>query len=342
MAKSYENINYSLRPGKSIERKMFVELFQKLSAFYPLPHYQYVGFGSTYFSDFLLYHKALGINNLISIEGDVKNENRFKFNVPFSCVKLHFNHSNEILPLLKMDETPTILWLDYDSVLLEEMFEDIETFVSTALEGSILLVTVNANQFNADTNTSLTNDELIDFRYNKLKANVGEDKIPLGITGSSLNKKGTPKVYDQIIVDEINSHLSARNGSMLSSNPNRFNFKKLVNIVYQDGAQMLTVGGIITKEHQATNLAAARFEELNFFNDSDVSTKIETPNLTYKEISYLTSLLPSHIDLTTGVIDNMNQIDTNITNISDILPLKDVKKFSKVYRYFPTFTESNI
>jgi hypothetical protein len=63
MAGSYEKINYSLRPAKSIERKMLCDAFRRLSAFGKVENYQYIGFGSTYFSDFSLFHKALGISN---------------------------------------------------------------------------------------------------------------------------------------------------------------------------------------------------------------------------------------------------------------------------------------
>ncbi|MBK9388786.1 MAG: hypothetical protein IPN68_00865 [Bacteroidetes bacterium] len=111
---SYENINYDLRPAKAIERKMLCDLFHRLSSFNQLNRYQYIGFGSTYFSDFSQFHKNLGFKDLISIEKDIKNEKRFKFNIPYSCIKLLLGHSNEILPTLALENTPTILWLDYD------------------------------------------------------------------------------------------------------------------------------------------------------------------------------------------------------------------------------------
>ncbi len=61
MKPSYEKIHYGLRPAKNIERKMMCECFWRLSAFHPVHNYRYIGFGSVYFSDFLLFHKVLGI-----------------------------------------------------------------------------------------------------------------------------------------------------------------------------------------------------------------------------------------------------------------------------------------
>src|SRR5688572_20955159 len=98
MAGSYERINYGLRPAKSIERKMLCEAFRRLSEFGSVESYVYIGFGSTYFSDFNLFHKQLGIRNMISLEKDKNNKARFEFNRPFKCITIEYGHSNEILP----------------------------------------------------------------------------------------------------------------------------------------------------------------------------------------------------------------------------------------------------
>ena len=87
MAASYERIHYGLRPAKNVQRKMLVETFRRLSEFGAVDSYRYVGFGSTYFSDFSLFHKTLGIRSMISIERDLSNRKRFEFNRPFNCAK---------------------------------------------------------------------------------------------------------------------------------------------------------------------------------------------------------------------------------------------------------------
>jgi hypothetical protein len=78
MPGSYEKINYGLRPAKCIERKMMCEAFRRLSEFGSVESYRYIGFGSTYFSDFSLFHKHLGITNMISMEQDEHNAPRFE------------------------------------------------------------------------------------------------------------------------------------------------------------------------------------------------------------------------------------------------------------------------
>src|SRR5437879_5407175 len=108
MPPSYEKINYGLRPAKSVERKMLRDAFKKLSEFGTLESYRYVGFGSTYFSDFFLFHKSLGITNMTSIEKDVANRDRFLFNIPYNCIGIEFGESGNVLPSLPWN-TRTIL-----------------------------------------------------------------------------------------------------------------------------------------------------------------------------------------------------------------------------------------
>src|SRR5437588_11821501 len=94
---SGEKIDYNLRPAKQIERKMLCEAFRRLSAFDLIESYRYVGLGSFYFADFVLIHRLLGITNLVSIEAEGSKAQRFRFNRPYDCVKLRFDHSTIIL-----------------------------------------------------------------------------------------------------------------------------------------------------------------------------------------------------------------------------------------------------
>lgn len=337
---SYQNINYGLRPAKAIERKMLCDLFHRLSSFNQLENYQYIGFGSTYFSDFSHFHKNLGIKNLVSIEKDTNNAKRFKFNVPYSCVNLLFGHSNEILPSLSLGSTPTILWLDYDYSLDSTVLDDIRTFTSNAHEGSLIIITVNAHPFQK---AGIDAEELKTFRYKKLVENVGERKIPLGIDGSDLNRIGLSKVYRQIIEDEINTTIKRRNNGNLEDNPKHLFYKQLVNFNYQDGARMLTVGGIIYNGNLKDNLKASNFEQLDFYREDESSFEIRVPSLTYREIYQLESLLPTGLNLSTGeIVNESGMIQDGIKNITEIIPLKDVIGYSEIYRYFPTFRESAV
>ena len=131
MPGGYEIINYSIRPAKSIERKMLCEAFRRLSEFGSLDSYRYLGFGSTYFSDFALFYRLLGLRNMISIEKDAANSQRFEFNRPFRCIDVKFSHSNDALPTLPWNER-TIGWFDYDDKLDAGLLADVHYLSSVA------------------------------------------------------------------------------------------------------------------------------------------------------------------------------------------------------------------
>ena len=313
---SYEKINYSLRPAKAIERKMLCEAFRCLTPFATVQSYRYVGFGSPYFSDFALFHK-----NLISIEKDIENEERFDFNKPFNCIKMEFGSSTEVLPTLDWD-TRSIVWLDYDGSLNDDGLADIRLLASECISGSLIIVSVNAHP---DRSPGLSALELIQFRKDRLVNQVGEDKIPIEVDGSHLGGWGKAKVLKRIIDNEIVDTLNERNGARdLGS---KILYRPLFNFNYSDGAKMLTVGGILYEEGQAHILPSCSFERLPYVVSADEEYKIEVPMLTYKELRHLNEQLPRNGE------DTLE---------APAVPEEDVLKYEGVYRYFPNFAETNL
>lgn len=329
MGGTYSKINYNLRIAKSVERKMFIEVIKRLSIFHNLQQYQYIGFGSAYFNDFILYHKNFGIHDMISIEKEVDDINRFKFNKPYSCIKMKFGDSNTILPTLKWNKR-AIVWLDYDYHLNQSVLDDINTVISKSLSGSLLIITVNAN---ADKVETKNEKERIEKRIQLLNSRINKDKIPYDVSGKQLSQDGLHKVYRDIIVNEINSCLTQRNGIL--SGPDKIEFNQIFNITYKDGAKMLTVGGIINTKKDHKNFDLASFNNLAFYSNNSDSFSIDPPNLTFKELKFLDGNLPSNIDLKNGAFKNRRKNLPNLTN-------EDIINYSKIYRYFPTFTEALI
>ena len=69
-------VDYSLRPAKATVRRMIVEALARLSPLVPVDEYRYIGMGSTYFRDFQIVHRRLGICDMVTIEGDLQAEDR--------------------------------------------------------------------------------------------------------------------------------------------------------------------------------------------------------------------------------------------------------------------------
>jgi len=312
MPGSYVSINYALRPAKNIERRMLCEAFRRLLEFGRIESYRYIGFGSTYFSDFSLFHKSLRITDNVSIERDVENRKRFEFNRPYNCIRLEFGESNSVLPRLTWD-VRTIVWLDYDYKLDQGVLTDVAFVCANAPSGSIIVVTVDARP------------EELGKRLESLKSGVGEQKLPQGLSESKLGEWGTANVCRRIIANEIDSTINARNGGR--QHGTRFLYKQIFNFHYSDTAKMLTVGGIIYDEGQAELEAKCGFEHLEFVKTGEEPYTIEVPSLTLREIRHLDKQLPCK--------------DTHDLDAHSI-PEKDISHYAQIYRYFPAFVEAEI
>jgi hypothetical protein len=325
---SYERINYSLRPGKGIERRMLCDLFARLYPFYPVHTYRYVGFGSIYFSDFQMVHRNLGVNDLLSIEHDVDNSSRFELNRPYSCISLDFRASEVALPSLDWSRN-SICWLDYDGAISTSILADLVTTAKNAISGSFLAVSFNAHQIASPTHDKCAeitrrtgrSFEIPEYRKMKLEEQI-PGKIGLSVTGSMLNRRGLPKVLHGVVISEIAAALNLRNQEL--PNDEKIHFKQIVNIVYQDGAQMLTVGGVFVSNGDGGKFDECKFDDLPFVRTGSDSFEIRVPCLTQREMHKLDSLLP---------------VEDPSTWTMDPLPNEDVRKYAEVYRYFPRYSE---
>ncbi len=313
MAGSYEKINYALRPAKSIERKMMAEALRRLSGFGSLETYRYVGFGSTYFSDFRLFHRLLGIRNMISIEKDVDNEDRFEFNRPYRCIEMQYDTSTNVLPQLSKG-VRTILWLDYDCRINREVLADIEFFCGDAQPGSMLMITVNVNPGKKHRR-----------RLKNLVKRVGKDNVPSHVRLKDLPKWGTARVNRIIIDNKIKETLQGRNGLLPTGS--QILYKQIFNFHYQDSSRMLTVGGVLYDEGQDGILAQCNFDSLPFVRTDENPYLIEVPPLTLKEVRHLNAQLP---------IDDPADLEASR------IPEEHLNQYSRVYRHFPSFVEAEL
>ena len=176
---------------------MLCEAFRKLSVFGSTETFRYLGFGSFYFVDFEMMHKNLGITNMISIEKDVQNIERYEFNKPYKSIRIMQGESSQVLLGIPWDMR-TIVWLDYDGKLDQSVMQDIETFCTRAHPASVLIVSVNAQA--EDFDPEKTSQEMGDSRLAQLKERLGEEKVPARIKKTDLNGWGMARVCRDIRV----------------------------------------------------------------------------------------------------------------------------------------------
>ena len=314
---SYEKVNYWVRPAKSIERKMLCEALQRLRTFAALESYWYMGFGSIWFSDFIVFHRGLGLSRMTSIEADRGNRQRFERNRPYGFVDLLFGTSHDVLPQLAWD-APAILWLDYDSRLDAAKLSDISSFSAGCAPGSVLIVTVDAKRFDL-------NPDALGADLDTLSGELGVGNVPFGTTPKQLREDwGLARVYRDVVDSTIRDTLLARNGRLAPEDQLRYD--QLFNFHYSDGTPMLTVGGLIGSATQSQDVCRDAFAGLSFVRTSDDPYLISVPILTFREIRHIEASLP---DAQSAAGDLGIRED-------------EVAKYVELHRYFPTFTEAEI
>ncbi len=319
-----KKINYSLRPAKNIERKMICEALRRLTEFRLVETYRYIGFGAYYFSDFILFHKALNLKSMISIEKDIERKERYIGNRPFNCIEVLFGNSDQILKQKIKWNEPTITWLDYDGDLTPQVLSDIQTVCTSTVSGSILIITVNAHPGDFSPQEG---------RLERLSKKVGEENIPSGTSEKDLAGWGTASVLRKIIQNKILETISRRNGGLRDGYKLLYN--QLFNFHYADDAKMLTVGGLLVEEGQKHIVNSCAFESLPFVKKDDDFYRIEVPYLTYRELRDLSTQFP------VSNYQDLSLLKMKYEDLTEDLK-KEIQFYSSVYRYFPTFAEADL
>ena len=127
-----------------------------------------------------------------------------------------------------------------------------------------------------------------------------------------------------VILNEIKQTLSRRNGLYKNLPDDKIEYNPLFNFLYQDGAKMLTVGGIFYERGDKARLEQCEFENLEFVKSDATFYEIDVPILTHRERLYLDKTLPE------GNSSEGEQIG---------LTEKDINNYKRLYRYFTTFGE---
>lgn len=330
MQPSYTEIDYRLRPAKNIERKMMCEAFRRLLAFDDLDCYRYIGLGSLYFADFVLFHRSLGIESMVSIEARVEDKVRFDFNNPFECIKVVMGHSNKVLPSVNVGQQKSIIWLDYDSELTTSVLQDVDCVMMEAQPGSVLVITVDAESKRLEEPLSFDKDELemewpVD-PVEQLRRLVGERNMPHDLEKGELRGVGVRGVYYRILTASMEDALAARNARPGSKE--KVLIRQIFHFSYADGAEMLTLGWMIFAEEQKDRMAKCDFEHVEFCRDGAEPYRIGSPKLTYREMRHLDRQLPA--------------VRVSDLDVPCCIPKEDIGAYMRTYRWFPSFAEADL
>jgi len=317
MTASFRRIDYSLRPAKYAERRMLSEVFRRLRPFQPVEEYLYVGFGSVWFSDFILFHKALGIRDMISIEQAGKAAPRIIANKPFR-IHIDFRSSSKVLPELDWKRRQ-FLWLDYDDPLSPAMLLDARTVAGNATSGTVVALSVQCMRSPDVTAAELDDDPNGPPALVRFRQRFGRERVPQEVQEDDLMGWPYGTVSRAMLVAEIAAALAVRNSN---GKPDEMKFKTICEFEYEDGAKMTTLLGIFYRDSDVTTLEQCGFDKLEFLAPGGRPVRIPVPKLTTREFRSLESQLP----LKDGAELELGEI-----------PAAEAKFFAEMYRYLPNF-----
>lgn len=309
---SFNVVNYSLRPSKSIQRQLVFGSLRVLQSHLDLDNTVYVGFGSIWFTDFVMAHKMLGIVDMVSIEGHEIGYKRAIFNSPFATITVKNGLSGAILPELFADERlrrrPWLIWLDYDYVLNEAVVDDLRKVIENAPENSVLLVTFNGHEQKYGSAAE---------RPERLREVLG-DVVPDDLSKQSCRDDRMQETLADLTLDFLKSTAAemARPGG----------FVPAFRVIYQDGAPMVTVGGVLPAKG-AAKIAADVVGSADW--SAMPASPIKAPNLTIREAAVLQSLLPRPEPLTR---DDIHKLGFDLEE-------HEIEAFQSYYLHYPSFAQ---
>ena len=319
---SYEKINYMLRPRKQIERKILIELFQKIQNYNKninLVKYHYIGLGSVYYYDFILFHKFLNINKMTSLDKE-NTKKRFEFNKPYDFIEFKNVSTTDFLFNYNFKDK-LLIWLDYDSILYDikhntindSILNDIEEITKRSKVNDFFILTVD-----------ITCPENSEQKKSFL------DSFDIYISNKFKKEKFIyPQHYHYVIQDILLNYIEEHQRYQ------DIKFHKLFSFHYRDSAHMYTLGGIYDKS-DIFQKSLSNEDFININKDNIIS--IDVPVLTYREKLYLDSEI-SKLQKKIGRNNKMkllNSLDFEIRS------LEELKNYLTYYKYYPQYFEGII
>jgi len=310
MPPSFRKIDYSVRPAKHAERKMLLEIFRHLSAFSPLSQYRYVGMGSVWFSDFQLFHRALGIPDVVSIEREKDAKQRILNNVPFGAITPIFESTSKALPLLDWAKRQFV-WLDYDDPISPAVLGDIESVIIRARSGSVVAVSVQTHAAK-EVDEAGRDGSAMDL----FKSRFARGLLPDDFGDDDLYRNAFARLSRNMVTNTVEGILASRK----SGSETDLSYHKICDIEYADGVSMTTTVGVLVSSAELPVLHSTGLDSLDFVTHPDIVVKISVPKITPRKARFLEAQLPS--------TDNLE---------SAAIPESEARAFALLYRYLPNF-----
>ena len=272
----------------------------------------YVGFGSAWFTDFVLAHEILDILDMVSMEVDDIGFARALYNAPYATVQVRKGSSNKTLPELLLDQRfidrPWVVWLDYNCAFDETVRDDVKVIIEGAPANSTLVVTFNAHEGN----------------YGAAR---DRPKYVQGLFGSVVSDDLSKRMFKSPKLQSTLARLAIDFMRSASAAGRRHEtFVDTVELTYRDNSPMVTVGGMLSAPEK---IEIVKEEVKNAQWRCKPDREILAPHLTIREALAIQAMLPRAEALTREEIQESG-FD---------LEVEKIQVYQRYYREYPSFVE---
>ncbi|WP_420414379.1 O-methyltransferase [Roseibium sp.] len=248
---SASTLPYHLRPQKSVDRRLFLDLLNRFERHRSLKNYAYISMGAYPLEDHKLVHRLLGVTRLIAFDFSQDIVNRQKFNRPINSCHCFCMKSGELIDNIDdvlsdanaADCSGIIVWLDYTAPSqIGEQIREFQTLIDRLSENDLVRITVNAHppalgEFKDENGKRLDKLATRKKRFERLKSRIG-DYLQTEITSDHMTDDYLPLALSGAFGKAASKALPPTSGR---------SFMPLSIVRYADGHQMLSITGMISK-----------------------------------------------------------------------------------------------
>ena len=307
-------VSYDLRPSKQCERRMMLDSFNvAMESGFSIPSYRYVGMGGNRFYDFILVHKYLGIEKMISLEHDRNMLPRVEFNRPYKFIEI-LNTSAHNFFAIDTYGGNSIYWMDYDCSIRPIITQDIDSLVTKVKPGDFVFFTV-CGVPPRDLQIKGSKERLVEL------GDIFGD-LANSLTIEDVENANFTTVVHKILKAAFNRAFVVKQTGI---------FEPFFQVEYADSLDMITYGGVFASNSQCRKFINLLNVKVPFLStDNHRSYRIKKFDITEKERSLF--------DLATT---------SDRSNAKEIGELKrlgfksnDLQRYRQLLRYHPRYVET--
>lgn len=335
------SIPYHLRPHKSVDRRLFLDLLTRFERWRPLDDYVYLSMGAYPLEDHKLVHRHLGITRLIAFDLEEEIVARQKFNKPIETCHCITKKSGDLISELDAilnecsfsEPSGIIVWLDYTSPgQIGHQIREFEALLNKLRAGDLVRVTVNAqpsaflDQQPPGAGPLLVTEKQ-EKQFKNLKSRIGEF-LPSETSPDSMTQEGLPLAISKSFGAAALKALPVTGDNV---------FCPLSIIRYADGEQMLSItGAIIPRSERDAFLKRLDLGSWPFAStDWSSIHRLLVPALTIRERLFLEKGI-----LSTAPVDLVSQL--GFETAADIRMDEFLDSYKSYYRFYPTLLSVDV